>query len=141
MGDLKEQVMNFKTRIYSNQQTADPRQLGVYILAKVIPTMDEVGDVAFAWHWAKNDLCVYNQQEYDNETRRYLKEHKMKNHEGDTAWNYVFKNKSGKMRKAVLTTDIWFKEGVEHATSPVAYLLNQFMGAGLHIAKVKFEDA
>jgi len=141
MSDLKEHVMNFKTVIHTNEHKCDPRHLGVYILAKVIPNMDENGDVAFAWLWAKHDLGVYNQAEYDGEVAMYKKTHKMKKHDGDTVWNYVFKNKHGKMRRAVLTTEIWFKEGANHQTSPVAQLLSQFFGAGLHICKVRFEDA
>jgi hypothetical protein len=136
--NLKEQVMNFKTKCFG--AVADPRHLGVHILTKVIPSMDINGDVAFAWLWAKNDLGVYNQKEYDGETKMYVETHKMKKTNGDTEWVYEFKNKDGKMRKATITTEIWYKEGEDHRTSPVAMLLNQFFGAGLHIAKVKFSD-
>jgi hypothetical protein len=139
MSDLKEQVMNFKTRCYGAE--ADPRHLGVFLLTKVIPTMDGDGDVAFAWAWAKKDVCVYSQKEYDGETAMYQKKHKMTKTDGDTTWFYEFKNKNGKKRKAVMTTEIWFKEDADFATSPIALLLGQFFGAGLHIVKVKFEDA
>lgn len=138
MSNLKEQVINFKTQCFG--AVADPRSLGVYLLAKVIPAMDGNGDVAFAWAWAKKDVCVYNQAEYDGETAMYRNRHKMKKTDGDTTWFYEFKNKDGKMRKALITTEIWFKENENHNTSPIALLLGQFFGAGLHIAKVKFED-
>ena len=140
MCDLKEQVLNFKTKIHG-YCPADPRHLGVYLLTKVIPMMDGTGDVAFAWAWAKNDVGVYNQSEYDGETKMYRKQHKMKKTDGDTTWFYEFKNKDGKKRRALITTEIWFKEDADHNTSPIAILLGQFFGAGLHISKVKFEDA
>ena len=138
MSDLKERVMTFQTKCFG--AAADPRQLGVYLLARVIPAMDANGDVAFAWAWAKNDVCVYNQAEYDGETKMYRTRHKMKKTDGDTTWYYEFKNKDGKKRKAVITTEIWYKENENHNTSPIALLLGQFFGAGLHICKVKFED-
>jgi len=62
MSDLKEQVINFKTKIFGHCP-ADPRHLGIHLLTKVIPSMDGNGDVAFAWAWAKNDVCVYNQED------------------------------------------------------------------------------
>jgi hypothetical protein len=137
MSNLKEQVLNFKTQCFG--AVADPRHLGVYLLSKVIPSMDNGGDVAFAWAWAKKDVCVYNQSEYDGETAMYRNKHKMIKTDGDTTWFYEFK-KDGKKRKALITTEIWFKENEDHNTSPIALLLGQFFGAGLHIAKVKFED-
>lgn len=137
--DLKEQVLNFKTKCFGAD--ADPRALGVYILASVLPNMERGGDVAFAWAWAKKDVCVYNQNEYDTETKMYRTKHKMVKTDGDTTWTYEFKNKDGKKKKVFITTEIWFKENENHNTSPIAILLGQFFGAGLHIAKVKFEDA
>ena len=140
MSNLKEQVINYKTKIFG-ACPADPRSVGVYLLTKVIPAMDGNGDVAFAWAWAKNDVCVYNQAEYDGETTMYRTKQKMVKTDGDTTWFYEFKNKDGKKRKALITTEIWFKKNGNHNTSPIALLLGQFFGAGLHIAKVKFEDA
>lgn len=137
-GDLKKQVVEFKTMIYGNCP-ADPRLLGIHLLTKVIPAMDGTGDVAFAWGWAKNDVVVYNQSEYDTETGMYAKKHKMKKDDGDTEWHYEFK-KGDKKRRAVITTEIWYKPNGNHNTSPIAILLGQFFGAGLHIAKVRFED-
>jgi hypothetical protein len=64
----------------------------------------------------------------------------MKKTDGDTTWTYEFKNKDGKKKKASITTEIWFKDNENHNTSPIALLLGQFFGAGLHISKVKFED-
>lgn len=139
MSDLKEQVINFKTKIFGHCP-ADPRHLGIHLLTKVIPSMDGNGDVAFAWAWAKNDVCVYNQEEYDGETKMYRTKHKMVKTDGDTTWFYDFK-KGDKKRKAIITTEIWYKENADHNTSPIAILLGQFFGAGLHIAKVRFEDA
>lgn len=138
MCDLKEQVLNFKTMCFG--AAADPRHLGIHILTKVIPVMERDNEVAFAWGWAKNDVVVYNQNEYDTETTMYRRQHKMKKTDGDTTWFYEFKNKDGKKKKAIITTEIWFKENEQHNTSPIALLLGQFFGAGLHIAKVKFED-
>jgi len=137
MSNLKEQVLNFKTQCFG--AVTDPRSLGVFILAKVIPDMDRTGDVAFCWGWRVNDVCVYNQSEYNTETATYRKTHKMKKSTGDTTWFYEFKNKDGVMRKALMTTEIWYKEGEDHNTSPIALLMGQFFGAGLHIVKVKFE--
>ena len=136
--DLKEQVLNFKTKCYGGV-AADPRHLGVYLLAKVIPAMEDSGDVAFAWHWANKDVCVYNQSEYDTETGNYRKL-KMKKDDADTTWTYTFK-KGDKNRKAIITTEIWYKKNADHNTSPIALLFGQFFAAGLHIAKVRFEDA
>ena len=136
-GDLKERVINFQTKCYG--AVADPRSVGIHLLTKVIPYMDGNGDMAFAWAWAKHDVCMYNQAEYDEETTTYRKKHKMKKHDGDTTWFYEFK-KDGKKRKAIMTTEIWFKEDGHHNTSPIALLFGQFLGAGLHITKVKFED-
>ena len=130
--DLKEQVINFKTKCFG--AVTDPRSLGVYLLAKVIPAMDGNGDIAFAWFWAKKDVCVYNQEEYDGETKMYRTKHKMKKTDGDTTWFYEFK-KDGKMRKAIITTEIWYKENTQHNISPIALLMSQFFGAGLHISK------
>ena len=140
--DLKKQVMNFKGIIITpNQKIADPLHLGIHILTKVIPVMDKMNEVAFAWHWRAEDVCVYNQEEYQTETNNYVKNHKMKKVDGDTEWFYVFKNKDGKMRKATITTEIWFNKSKDWKLSPIAVLLAQWFGAGLHICKVKFEDA
>ena len=68
----------------------------------------------------------------------YRNRHKLKKTDGDTTWFYEFKNGS-KNRRAIITTEIWYKEDAYHNTSPIALLLNQFFGAGLHICKVKFE--
>ena len=130
--------MNFKTTCYG--AVADPRSLGIHILAKVIPSMTGSTDVAFAWAWRAKDVCVYTQKEYDAETAMYVKTHGMKKNDGDTTWFYEFK-KDGKKWKAILTTEIWFKPGAEHNVSPIAMLFSQFMGNGLHITKVKFVDA
>ncbi len=137
MSDLKEQVINFKTKIYGGSGVC-PRTLGVILLTKVIPRMFAVGDVAFGWHWAANDVGVYNQAEYDAETKNYRTKHKMMKNDGDTTWFYDFKNGDKKVR-AIITTEIWFKKDEDHNTSPVAILLGQFFGAGLHLAKVRFE--
>ena len=138
MSNLKKQVINFKTKCFG--AVADPRSVGVHLLAKVIPSMDGTDEMAFVWHWSGNDICVYTQAEYNSETRSYRNTHKMKKEDGDTIWFYEFKNREGKMRKALMTTEIWYKEGADHATSPIAMLMGQLLAAGLHIVKVKFED-
>jgi hypothetical protein len=137
MCDLRKQVIGYKTECHG--AVIDPRHLGVYLLTIVIPEMYRTGEVAFAWAWAKKDVCVYNQAEYDQETAVYLKKHNMQKDDGDTTWFYEFK-KDGKKLKAIMTTEIWFKEDASHNTSPIALLLGQFFGAGLHIVKVKFEE-
>jgi len=137
MNNLKEHVLNFNTKCFGAE--TDPRHLGMFLLTQVIPKMEGNGDMAFAWMWAKSDVCLYNQQEYDAETTHYRVNHKMKKNDGETTWFYEFK-KGNKKRKAIITTEIWFKKNGNHKTSPIALLLGQFFGAGLHIAKVKFED-
>jgi len=139
MSDLKEQVINFKTKIFGSCPI-DPRFLGIQLLTSVIPRMDGNGDMAFAWMWAKNDVALYNQKEYDEETKMYRTKHKMIKNNGDTTWFYDFKI-GEKKRRAIITTEIWFKKDEDHATSPIALLMGQFFGAGLHISKVRFEDA
>jgi hypothetical protein len=134
--NLKEHVMNYKTICFG--AAADPRHLGIHILSKTIPKMYETGDMAFAWLWRLSDVGIYNQAEYETEVNTYQKTHKMKKCDGDTTWFYEFK-KDGVMRKAVITTEIWFKPGEQHQLSPIAQLLGQFCGHGLHISKVKFE--
>jgi len=101
--------------------------------------MDINNEVAFAWLWARKDVVVYNQKEYDDETTMYRLKHNMVKADGDTTWFYEFK-KDGKKRKTILTTEIWYKKDTDHATSPIALLFGQFFSAGLHITKVKFED-
>ena len=138
MKNLKEQVLNFKVRCHG--AATDPRHLGIHLLTQVIPCMDRAGDVAFAWYFATNDVVVYNQNEYDKETHHYKNRQKMVKDEGDTTWFYEF-NKDGKKRRAVITTEIWYKKNEDHPISPIALLLGQFVAAGIHICKVKFEDA
>ena len=138
MKNLKEQVLNFKIRCHG--AATDPRRLGIHLLTQVIPSMIATNDMAFAWYFATNDVVVYNQQEYDEETHNYKNRHNMVKDEGDTTWFYEFK-KGGKKRRAIITTEIWYKKNQDHSTSPIALLLGQFVGAGFHICKVKFEDA
>tara|TARA_R110000868_G_C10861391_1_gene761546 strand:- start:1034 stop:1486 length:453 start_codon:yes stop_codon:yes gene_type:complete len=138
MQNFKEAVMTFSTRIYSQGDLPNPQKLGIALLAKVIPAMEANGDVAFAWGWGPKDVLLYNQQEYETETATYVSLHKMKCDKGDTTWFHDYTSK-GKKRRAILTTEIWYTKG-QHSVSPIAYLFRQFMAAGLHITKVRFED-
>lgn len=145
MRDFKKHIVDYKQPRFfvadASQLPPDLRHMGIFLLTKVIPQMDAEGDMAFYWAWAAKDIGVYNQSEYDEETRRYKKEHKMKMSKGDTTYFYEFKNKDGKMRRCILTTEIWFKEDEHHRLSPVAMLMGQMFGNGLHITKCRFEDA
>ena len=138
--DLKQLFMGTgQTRIFANGPMPDLKKLAVMILAKAIPNMEEHGDVAFAWLWARNDLGVYNQKEYETETSMYAKQHKMKKCDGDTVYHYDF-TKDGKKRRCILTTEIWYKPRANHQLSPVAMLFGQYMSNGLHITKCRFEN-
>ena len=137
MKDFKQNVMDFKTNIYTNGPIHDPKRLGIHMMTRVIPRMMEDGDVAFAWHWRANDACVYNAKELEMETTNY-KERGLKCDKGNTTWFYDWKSQ-GKMYRCLMNTEIWYLEDEHHRTSPFAYLFNQFMGAGLHITRVRFE--
>jgi len=141
MNDFKQHVMKLSPpRIFSEYPMPDIKHLGIHLLAKVIPKMDDQGDVAFAWLWRLNDVGLYNQKEYETETTMYQKEHKLKKDEGDTTWCYEYK-KGDKKRRCVMTTEIWYNPKENHRTSPIALLFNQYLAAGLHITKCRFEDA
>jgi hypothetical protein len=141
MEDFKKAVVDYKMRVFASGGAGlDPRSIGIFILTKVIPMMDAQNDIAFFWHWARSDVGVYNQKEYDEETGRYKKQHKMVKDDGDATWFYDFKNKDGKMRRCIITTEIWYKKGADHNVSPIAYLFGQMFGNGFHIAKCRFED-
>jgi hypothetical protein len=139
MENFKDAVMGFSTRIFSQGDLPDPKQLGIRLLTKCIPQMEAGGDVAFAWGWRVNDVVLYNQREYATETNMYKDRFKMKCCLGDTTWFYDYTSK-GKKRRAILTTEIWYKPDAEHNTSPIAFLFRQYLSAGLHITKVRFED-
>jgi len=139
MENFKDAVMGFSTRIYSQGGLPDPKHLGIHLLTGVIPQMEAGGDVAFAWGWKPKDVLVYNPQEYETETKMYKDKFKMKCDLGDTTWFYDYTSK-GKKRRAILTTEIWYDPKGKHGTSPIAYLFRQFLAAGLHITKVRFED-
>jgi hypothetical protein len=100
--------------------------------------MEEDNDVAFAWHWRANDACVYSAEELALEIDNY-KSRGLKCSKGDSTWFYDWTIK-GKKHRCLMTTEIWYKEDEDHRTSPFAYLFNQFMGAGLHITRVRFVD-
>lgn len=139
MQDFKTAVMDFNTRIYSQAGLPDPKHLGLMLLTKCIPQMEERGDMAFAWGWKPKDVLLYNQQEYMTEMTMYRDKFKMKCDKGDTTWFYDYTSK-GKKRRAILTTEIWYNPNEQHNTSPIAYLFRQYLASGLHITKVKFED-
>ena len=140
MMDFQKHVMTFKMKVFTNSPIPDPKNLGIHMMTEAIPKMRLKGDMAFAWHWVGNDVCLYNQKEYDDETDSYKKKG-LKKAEGDTTWFYDWvEGKSIKKCRAVMTTEIWFKEGADHNTSPFAILFGQMFGAGLHITKVRFED-
>lgn len=140
MSNLKQHVLNYKTKVFMSNQVADPKHLGIHLLAKAIPSMDNGKEVAFAWHWAMKDVTIYTKQEYETETSMYKNTHKMKKTNGDTTWFYDFK-KDGKMRRCIMTTEIWYKPNTEHNVSPIAILMGQFMANGFHITKCVFQDA
>jgi len=139
MENFKEAVMSFNTRIYSQGNLPDPKHLGLCLLTRVIPQMEAGGDVAFAWGWVPKDVVVYNPEEYKTETKMYQDKFKMKCDKGDTTWFYDYTYKD-KKRRAILTTEIWYDPKGNHGTSPIAYLFRQYLAAGLHITKVRFED-
>jgi hypothetical protein len=124
----------------AEEMPPDLRRMGVFIMTRVIPSMDALGDVAFAWHFAGKDISVYNQNEYTMETTNYRRKFNMVVNKGDTTWFFDFKNKDGKQRRCIMTTEIWFKKDEDFATSPIALLFGQMFGAGLHITKCRFED-
>lgn len=140
MEDMKKAFLGDLPRVFVNGDFPDLRRLGVYLLTNVIPKMDEGGDVAFAWLWARKDVGVYNQKEYDTETATYQTKWKMEKTDGDTTWVYEFK-KGDKKRRCIVTTEIWFTKKGDHSLSPIAVLFRQMFGNGLHIAKCRFEDA
>jgi hypothetical protein len=139
MNDFKKNVMDFNMTIYTPVRIPDPKHLGIFMMTRVIPRMKEDGDVAFAWHWARSDSCVYNAKELAMETAMYKKKG-LKCDKGDSTWFYEWTAKNGKKHRCLMNTEIWYKEGEEHYTSPFAYLFNQIMGAGLHITRCRFED-
>jgi hypothetical protein len=139
MNDFKQNVMDFKMNIYTNGPFPDPKHLGIHMMTRVIPRMKEEGDVAFAWHWRNNDACVYNAKELAKETAMYKKKG-LKCSKGDSTWFYEWTSRDGKKHRCLMDTEIWYKEDEDFRTSPFAYLFNQFMGAGLHITKCRFED-
>lgn len=141
MEDFKKAVVDYKMRVFASGGAGlDPRSIGIFILTQVIPRMDVNNDIAFFWHWKLGDVGVYNQKEYDAETALYKTQHKMVKDAGDTTWFYDFKNKEGKMRRCIITTEIWYKKNGNHNVSPIAYLFGQMFGNGLHISKCRFED-
>ena len=139
MENFKTAVMDFNTSIYSQRELPDPKHLGMSLLTKVIPQMEAQGDVAFAWGWKPKDVLLYNKQEYETETNRYKDHFKMKCDNGDKVWFYDYTYKD-KKRRAILTTEIWYDPKGQHSVSPIAFLFRQFLAAGLHITKVRFED-
>lgn len=141
MNDFKQHILTLEPpRIYSPTPMPDLKHLGIHLLAKVIPTMDTNGDIAFGWLWRMNQVGVYNKNEYETETTMYKDKLKMKKDDGDTIWFYEFK-KGDKKRRCVMTTEIWYMKNEQHNTSPIAILFNQYLAAGLHITKCRFEDA
>ena len=139
MMDFKKNVMNYKINIYTNVDIPDPKHLGIYMMTKVIPKMEDLGDVAFAWHWASKSPCTYNAQELEMETNNY-KKMGCKCDKGDSTWFYEWKSKDGKKHRCLMNTEIWYLEDKDHETSPFAFLFNQIMGSGLHITRVRFEE-
>jgi hypothetical protein len=143
--DFKKHVLEYESPKFfiagaEDMPPTNLRHMGVFIMTRVIPSMDAHGDVAFAWHFAGKDITVYNQNEYTMETTTYRKKYKMVVNKGDTTWFFDFKNKDGKQRRCIMTTEIWFKKDEDFATSPIALLFGQMFGAGLHITKCRFED-
>ena len=138
--DFKARALGKLPTIYTNGKLPDLKQLAIYLLARVIPEMDRDGDHAFAWLWAKEDICVYNADEYATETGMYKTKHKMKMDKGDTTWFYDYTLK-GKKRRCVMTTEIWYKPNASHNLSPIAIIFGQMFANGLHIVKCEFKDA
>jgi len=129
MSNFKEAVLNFKTVIHSSQPMPDPKHLGLHVMTQLIPKMEATGDVAFAWHWKGNDVCVYNPAEYAEETGMYRKKG-LKMDKGDTTWFYDYTYKGNK-RRCILTTEIWYNNTERFRTSPFAFLFRQYMAEGL----------
>jgi hypothetical protein len=138
MNDFKQSVMTFQMKIHSPTPLPDPKNLGIYMMTKIIPHMEGAKDVAFAWHWKANDVVVYDQSEYDTETTSYRKKG-LKADKGDTPYFYDYTFK-GKKRRCILTSEIWYKDDEDFRTSPFAFLFGQFFGSGLHITRVRFEN-
>lgn len=138
--DLKERVLKGSfPRIFSSTPTPDLKSLGVFLLTKVIPQMEDNGEVCFVWNWRCQDVAAYTQADYNTETGNYKTKHKMECVLGDTVWHYDYTFK-GKKRRCVITTEIWHKPGSEHSLSPIAMLFGQMFGNGLHFAKCRWED-
>ena len=138
MRNFKETIMGDMPKIFSSTPMPDLKMLGLHLMTKVIPTMAKEGDVAFAWHFRLKNVAVYNQAEYTTETDNY-KKNKLTKDDGDTTWFYDWKV-GDKTRRCVMTTEIWYPKDKDMPTSPIAYLMGQMFGSGLHVVKCVFQD-
>lgn len=135
--DFKQQVMSNKTHWFG--AAADPRALSIFVMSKVIPKMEELKEVAFCYDFLRKDVAAQTQRSYDL-TIAELRSQKWKCDKGDTIWHYDFKC-GDKMRRCVMTTEVWYHPKKEYPTSPFALAMGQVFSAGHHVVKCQFTDA
>jgi hypothetical protein len=135
--DFKKNVLEYKTRIFTNSDMPEPRHVGVFAMTQVIPKMEKNKEVAFLWNGS--DVLAMEEGHYAQALTMF-KNQKLKKTNGDTTWFYDFKTKEG-TRRCVMTTEIWYDDKKEWPLSPFAILFSQFIGNGIHITKCKFVAA
>ena len=137
--DFKKAVLDFQMMCFTADPMPDPKQLGVFLLTRIIPAMD--GSDGFYFFWNGKDIVCQSQEDYDKSIALAdFKRTFPKKTLGDTEWEYVFTSK-GKKRRCVMTTEIHFHPKKRQPLSPTALLFGQMFGNGLHITKCRFEDA
>lgn len=148
MSAVAVEMMDFKKNVlegdfpvmYVPYRLPEPKHFGLFLMTKVIPTMEEKGEVAFYWHWDCSDVSCATKAAYERETKRYKDELKMKCEQGNSTWFYDYKRKDGKKRRCVIETEIWYIPDANHRLSPCAVVFNQMFGNGYHFAKCRWED-
>jgi hypothetical protein len=142
MKSFKDKVINYNMRVFSSDPAmVDPKAVGLTLLTKVIPTMEATGQTHFAYN--PIDRNVFSQSSSDfAHAKRIMTSENYQSSKGDTIYYYDFKDRtSGKMRRCIMTNEIWFKEDMDMPLSPIALLCSQFFGNGLHFTKCVFSDA
>ena len=132
--------MDPKFALYTDGKKHIVKSIGMFLLANVIRTMADNGDIAFTWISSKNDLMTMSDRDYSVACSQFASKG-YHCESGDTTWHYSWTDsKTGRKTKCTMITELYIHKKISNCTSPIAVLMGHLMAPGIHITKCSFEQ-
>jgi len=138
--DLKKFIDTQKyPQYYFNDKKIDLKNLGKFVINKVIPTMFKNKETALFYHNHIQDVMCVKPTEYTAEINRYIDDGLTKCY-SDTEYFIDYKFK-GSVKRCYIITEIWYYEDEDKyiPISPLAHLLGLHTSAGFTFLKIRWD--